>query len=247
MASSAGSCLRKWLPMSSSPTPRVAILDYGVGNLFSVKHACAGVGLEAAITSDKDELLRSNGVFLPGMGAFGDAITALHRLDVVEPLRDIAAAGKPLVGICLGLQLLMSESEEFGRHRGLGIIQGQVVHFGEPRGAGGPLKVPQVGWNRIWPSGEDGGEKWGEGPLKGIAPGEYMYFVHSYVVVPEDKSVAISMTRYGDVEFCSAVRQEKVFACQFHPERSGVKGIEIYWNLARDIRANVESGSLDVA
>jgi glutamine amidotransferase len=211
----------------------VAIVDHGLGNLFSVAQACRTVGLAATITADRGVILRADAVVLPGVGAFGDAMATLRRLDLVGPIRDLAAAGRPLVGICLGVQLLMTESCEFGQHEGLGIIEGHVVPLGQPMESGRRLKVPQVGWNRIAAPGGDATGRWSGTLLDGLPDREFMYFVHSYVVVPAAPSVVLSTTRYGDVEFCSSVRSGRVFACQFHPERSGRKGLEVYRNLRR--------------
>src|SRR5436853_5065373 len=147
-------------------------------------------------------------------------MATLHRLDLVAVLRDVAASGKPLVGICLGLQLLMTESFEFGRHKGLGIIEGQVVRFDNPMEGARKLKVPQVGWNSIYQVDNHGDAKngaWDDSPFAGIKDGEFMYFVHSYIVQPEERSVILSLSRYGQVEFCSSVQSRNIFACQFHP------------------------------
>src|SRR5438105_140231 len=130
--------------------PRVAIVDYGMGNLFSAWQACEKAGLEAVITSSAQEVMAADGVILPGVGAFGGAMETLRSLGLVPVLRNVASRGKPLFGICLGMQLLMSESEEFGRHEGLNIVKGRVVRLKDPMGNWGePLKVPHVGWNRI--------------------------------------------------------------------------------------------------
>lgn len=213
------------------PEPRVAIVDYGLGNLFSVRRACESAGLASAITSDKYETLTADAVILPGVGAFGDAMRALRELDLVTALRQVAASGKPLVGICLGMQLLMSESFEFGHHEGLGLVPGSVVALGQPCESGRRLKVPQVGWNRICPAGN-----WDKTLLEGVAPQEFMYFVHSYVVRPKDVSVVLATARYGDVEFCAALGSGSVFGCQFHPERSAAQGLRMYRNLAAMLR-----------
>jgi glutamine amidotransferase len=212
---------------------RVAIVDYGLGNLFSVEQACRAVGLCGSITAARDDIENADAVILPGVGAFGDAMTTLRRLDLVGVLRDTAATGKPLVGVCLGVQLLMSVSCEFGSHEGLGLIPGEVVPLTEPREAGRRLKVPQVGWNRISAHPRSAPERWSGTLLEGLHDGEFMYFVHSYIVVPQDPAVILSMTRYGDIEFCSSVQSRNIFACQFHPERSGRRGLDIYHNLHR--------------
>jgi len=214
----------------------VAVVDYGLGNLFSVQQACAHAEMPAAITSDRGRLAAADAVFLPGVGSFGDAMASLRRLGLVDFLKEQAAGGKPIVGICLGLQLLMTESAEFGRHEGLGIVGGRVVRFDDPREQNRILKVPQVGWNRIYPTPSpdfEGATGWTDGPLEGIKAGAYMYFVHSFYVVPQDPSVVMSVSNYGDVEFCSSLICGNIFASQFHPERSGEQGLKIYRNINR--------------
>ncbi len=204
----------------------IAIIDYGLGNLFSVKHALNAVGARAEVTSSCDKLMKADAVVLPGVGAFGDAMASLKGLGLIEALKDFVSAGKPVVGICLGMQLLMSESYEFGKHEGLGLIPGKVVRFEAPRDGNDILKVPEVGWNRIKFLG-DRGEK----VYDGVADGSYMYFVHSYYVVPEDPAMAMTLSCYGDVEFCSSIRRGNIIAFQFHPERSGKEGLAVYRNL----------------
>jgi glutamine amidotransferase len=225
------------------PVPKftqTAIIDYGLGNLYSVKHACAYAGLPAIITSSKQEILAADAVILPGVGAYGDAMSTLRNLDLVSVLRDIATSPKPLVGICLGVQLLMTESYEFGQHKGLGIIEGPVVRFSDPKEDNRRLKIPQIGWNSIYSTEPNNASKqscWDNTLLEGVANGEHMYFVHSYIVQPQDSSVVLSTSRYGNIEFCSSLQYKNVFACQFHPERSGVEGLKIYQNLARYFRS----------
>lgn len=215
-------------------TPQVAIVDYGLGNLFSVAQACAHVGLNSIITNSKKDILGADAVILPGVGAYGDAMSTLRRMDLVRVLRDIAETKTPLVGICLGLQLMMTESYEFGHHKGLGIIEGQVVGFDAPKEEERMLKVPHIGWNRI--CNPANGLPWSETLLDGIDDAEYMYFVHSFTVQPQNPNVVLSTSRYGHIEFCSCVKHHNVFACQFHPERSGPEGIKIYRNLARQLQ-----------
>ena len=231
--------------MSDAPAPRVAIVDYGMGNLFSVKNACAQAGMSAAITSRREDGVAADVVILPGIGAFGDAMRALADLDLVSVLRDVAAAGKPLLGICLGMQLFMTESHEFGRHRGLGIVDGEVVRLPE-RPEGRRLKVPHVGWSRIRPPAAAGlGEvpAWSE-PLLGAVPtGDFMYFVHSFYCLPADAGAVVTLTSYGPTEFCSGLRAGNVVGFQFHPERSGSSGLRIYANLAASLHTTWESGN----
>ncbi len=218
--------------MTNTTSAAVAIVDYGLGNLFSVARACERVGLNAEITADSKTILASRAVILPGVGAFGDAMQNLKNLDLVEPLRLVAHSGKPLIGICLGMQLLMSESEEFGLHKGLDLLPGRVVHLGRPRGTHGTLKVPEVCWNRVCrPVGKP--DRWENTPLTGLCDGVHMYFVHSFYVQPHDPAVTLATTRYGDVEYCSAVHKDNVVAFQFHPERSGSDGVNVYRNIAQ--------------
>lgn len=210
--------------------PQVAIIDYSLGNLYSIKHACEHVGINAVITSSRDDILNSDGVILPGMGAFGEAMETLHKLDLVSVLRDYAASDRPLIGICLGIQLLLSESLEFGCHKGIGIIEGDVIPLDHPLERDRELKIPQVGWNQIHAA-----KSWVDSPLKETADNEYMYFVHSFVPRPKNNEVVLSTTIYGGVEFCSSLQYKNIFACLFHPERSGSAGIRIYQQIANKI------------
>jgi glutamine amidotransferase len=232
--------------MADSEQIRAAIVDYSLGNLFSVKHACAYAGMEGFITSSKEEILAADAVILPGVGAYGDAMNNLRKLDLVGLLQDIAASGKLLIGICLGQQLFMTESYEFGTHKGLGLIEGPVVRFENPTTTFGEevraLKVPQVGWNRICKpnhhAGPLGGEDglWTGTPLEGLQEGEFMYFVHSFYTKPENPDVILTTSEYGNIKFCSSLRHGNIFACQFHPERSGPQGLHVYENIATLIR-----------
>lgn len=224
------------------PTPATVIVDFGLGNLFSVQKACAAVGLSTGITSCRRAIAAAQGIILPGVGAFGDAMRNLERLDLVGPLREAAAREKPIIGICLGMQLLLSESEEFGLHRGLSLISGRVRKFDCPRSAHGKFKVPQVGWNTVHiPDGD--GAAWIDSPLHTTDDGEAFYFVHSYYAEPADARDVLAVTRYGDFEFCSSVRRENVVGFQFHPERSGPAGLRIYAAIAEFIRRNGASAS----
>jgi len=215
--------------------PKVAIVDYALGNLYSIKHACERVGLESIITSSRDEILQADGVLLPGMGAYGEAMQTLHKLDLVTVLQDYAASGRPLIGICLGIQLLLTESYEFGNHKGLGIIEGAVIPLDHPHEGERELKIPQVGWNQLHAS-----RSWDGTPLEDIPNNEYMYFVHSFVPKPQDVNVVLATTKYGGVEFCSSIQQKNIFACLFHTERSGVAGLRIYQNLAVQFKQRIQ-------
>ena len=220
--------------MSGLTEPIVAIVDYGMGNLFSIKNACENVGLSAAVTSDPETIANSRAVILPGVGAFGDAMVHLKELDLITPIRETAFSGKPFLGICLGMQLLVSRSFEFGEHQGLDIIKGDVVKFEDPVDEmARKLKVPQVGWNHVF-AGEKA--RWEGSLLAGVPEGEFMYFVHSYYVKPDEDDVVLSVSKYGNIQFCSSLAQGNIWACQFHPERSGIKGMKLYENFARYIK-----------
>lgn len=210
---------------------RVAIVDYRMGNIFSVQLACERVGLNAFLTNRSEEIFAADAVLLPGVGAFGDAMQTLRDFGLVETLKEVASSGKPFMGICLGMQLLMTTSCEFGKHAGLDILPGEVIRLKEKeKGNGLPLKVPQVGWNQIFPA--EGKDFADADFYRGLNPGAYMYFVHSYYVRPESADCVLTETAYGPLRFCSSLRRGNLFACQFHPERSGPDGLKIYQNFA---------------
>jgi glutamine amidotransferase len=201
----------------------ITIIDYGMGNLRSVQKGFERLGFTAKVTSDPGEVERAGKLVLPGVGAFRDCMDNLRSGGFVEPIKRHIAAGHPFLGICLGLQLLFTESEEFGRHQGLGIIPGRVVRFpSEMRQGGEELKVPHMGWNQITVCRE--------APIfKGVADGSSVYFVHSYYVVPEDEGVVATVTDYG-ISFCSSIWRDNVMATQFHPEKSQKVGLAMLKN-----------------
>lgn len=222
--------------MSELSKPTIAIVDYGLGNIFSVKQACEHAGMQAHVTSSPKEIANAQAVLLPGVGAFADAMGALSRLDLISPIHDLIATGRPFFGVCLGLQLLLTESYEFSLTKGLGVIPGSVVRF-EFSDPAKNLKVPQVSWNRIYrprlsETVAADIDPWKSTPLDGISDGSFMYFVHSYYARPADPRVITSLTKYGEIEFCSSFCFNNVFAMQFHPERSGPGGLEIYRKIA---------------
>jgi glutamine amidotransferase len=197
----------------------IAIIDYGLGNLESVRYALDRLGERSALTSDPAGIASADGVILPGVGAFGRAMEKLRQLELLETTRQAAESGRPFLGICLGLQLLFSQSEEHGLHEGLGIIPGRVVRLD------GGLTVPHMGWNQVRQ------EK--PSPLfTSIADGSFFYFAHSYYAVPDDGRAVIGTTDHGGRRPC-VVQQEMVFAAQFHPEKSGSTGLQMLKNFCR--------------
>ncbi|HKW86472.1 MAG TPA: imidazole glycerol phosphate synthase subunit HisH [Nitrospiraceae bacterium] len=206
----------------------IAIIDYGMGNLRSVHKAFEAVGHEAVVTRAPQVLSDASHVVLPGVGAFADCMANLQRYGLIEPIQRSIASGKPFLGICLGLQLLFSESEEFGVHKGLGIVPGKVRRFQAADGSSGSsgsvtrLKVPHMGWNALAIQRE-------APPLRGVEAAAYVYFVHSYYVEPLDPMVISTVTEYG-VSFVSSIWRENIFACQFHPEKSQSVGLRIVRN-----------------
>lgn len=202
----------------------IAIVDYDMGNLRSVQKAFEAVGYRAVVTRDPKTIADAGHVVLPGVGAFGDCMRNLEAYGLAEPVTRAIASGKPFLGICLGLQLLFSESEEFGTHQGLGVIPGKVVRFSSSSSAGSaqPLKVPHMGWNSI-------AVRKRSPALDGVSEGAYMYFVHSYYVVPDDPAVVCTTTDYGG-SFVSSVARDNIFACQFHPEKSQAGGLRLIQN-----------------
>jgi len=193
------------------------IIDYGMGNLRSVEKAVEAVGGLPAISGDPDVIRRAGRLILPGVGAFGDAMENLRRDGVDQAIIKAVGGGTPLLGLCLGLQLLFTESDEFGSHTGLNLIPGKVRRFREPG-----LRVPHVGWNQIEGVRSD--------PLlEGIAEGSYFYFVHSYYVEPENAEDVLCWTEYGR-RFCSIAHSGNVWGAQFHPEKSQHSGLHLLRN-----------------
>jgi glutamine amidotransferase len=203
--------------------PKIVIIDYGMGNLRNVQKGFEHVGFDAKVTRNKREVGMASAVVLPGVGAFRDCMKNLEWYGLIEPLLQSIEKGKPYLGICLGLQVLFSESEEFGAHRGLDVIKGKVVRFKpDPE-----HKVPHMGWNTVEiVRGAPG--------LRGIEGGDFFYFVHSYYVVPEEREVIATLTTYG-IPFASSVWKDNLFATQFHPEKSQQRGLRLLENFARSI------------
>ena len=205
----------------------IAIIDYGMGNLRSVQKGFERVGAAATVTRDAAEIERADGVVLPGVGAFGACMENLRGYGLVDVVRRTVESGKPFLGICLGMQLLFEESEEFGPVQGLGLLRGRVVRFAD---RGDPdLRIPHMGWNQIRARQDSP-------VLRDIEDDSAVYFVHSYYVEPADPAVIATTTDYGG-EFVSAVARDNVFACQFHPEKSQRIGLTMLRNFAAHVGA----------
>ncbi|MCA9062949.1 MAG: imidazole glycerol phosphate synthase subunit HisH [Planctomycetaceae bacterium] len=215
---------------------RIQIVDYRLGNLFSVLQACRQVGFDAFVSASPDQLNDVDGILLPGVGAFGNAMENLHQLGLLEALRTTVLAGKPMFGICLGMQLLFEESEEFGQHEGLGLLPGRIRRLPEQQLDGRKLRVPNIGWHRIQFTQASASH-----PLRnGIADGQHMYFVHSYYAAPAASSDCLTMTQYGNLQYCSGVARDNIVGVQFHPEKSAQEGLLFYRNWAHQLRERKE-------
>ena len=202
----------------------INIIDYEMGNLRSVEKAFESLGFKVRVSADPRDIETADKVVLPGVGAFRDCVTNLRNGGFVAPLLEHIAAGKPMLGICVGMQMLFDVSEEFGTHQGLGLIPGRVVRFPSGMEAGGErLKVPHMGWNNLRiekPS-----------PLfRGVADGCFVYFVHSYYCAAEHPADIAASCCYGDIEFCASVWRDNIMATQFHPEKSQDVGLQIFRN-----------------
>jgi len=209
----------------------IAIIDSGIANLRSVEKGFERVGVPARVVREPSHLRDAAGIVLPGVGAFADGIATLERAGFIDPIRHAIESGKPVLGICLGLHFLFSESEEFGLHKGLDLLRGRVRRF--PHGArssslipqSSVLKVPHMGWNRVYLRRD--------APImEGIPDGSYFYFVHSFYVDPEDDGVAAGVTEYG-IPFTSLIWRDNLFATQFHPEKSQALGLRLLANFGR--------------
>ncbi|ABX43201.1 imidazole glycerol phosphate synthase subunit HisH [Lachnoclostridium phytofermentans] len=198
----------------------IAIIDYDAGNLRSVQKALQFIGEEVVITRDHDEIMNSGKVILPGVGAFGDAMQKLHSYHLINTIKEVADCGKPLLGICLGQQLMFEGSEESEGIEGLGLLPGKIIRIPE----GGGLKIPHIGWNNL-------NITQGDSLYQDITGTPYVYFVHSYYLKSEDRSIVAATTEYGTL-IDASVEKNNIYACQFHPEKSGEIGLKILKNFA---------------
>lgn len=204
--------------------PTIAVVDYGVGNLYSVRRALEHCGATVTLAATAADVEAADRLLLPGVGAFADGMAGLRARGLIDPIQRFARTGKPLLGICLGMQMLASVGEEFGEHAGLGLIPGRVVPIRRIGTDGKPRKIPHVGWSALAaPPGVD----WGRTLLDGSPHGTAVYLVHSYRVVPDDESHVLAECIYGGHPIVAAVRSANVTGCQFHPEKSGPAGLRM--------------------
>ena len=210
---------------------KIALIDYGAGNLRSVANALREIGEDPIIAASPADLEGATHLILPGVGSFGDCMAELGKRDLVEPIRDWVAAGRPYFGICLGYQILFDGSEESPGVGGLGIVPGEVRRFGQTAG----LKIPHMGWNSVVPGNPESGN-W-----QGLGPEPYFYYVHSYFPVPADRSVIAAETEYGSDKFAAAIEMPNLLACQYHPEKSQDAGLLLIRNFLRCSSSEVEA------
>ncbi len=215
-------------PGTPRPSGCVVVVDYGMGNLRSAQKGLEKAGVRAVVSSDPAVVRSADGVVLPGVGAFRDCMKNLTDAGLVDPVLEAIEGNRPFLGICLGMQLLMSVSEEFGIHKGLDVLPGRVVRFPARK----DLKVPHMGWNRVHYATRS--------PLfQGIPDGSFFYFVHSYYVVPDQASAVAGWTDYGE-RFCSVLARGNLFATQFHPEKSHRHGLKVLENFGRIVAGHKE-------
>jgi glutamine amidotransferase len=209
-------------------TCTVVVVDYGVGNLLSVTRALDHVGAEVVQTSRPAKIEAADRVLLPGVGAFGDGMAGLAERRLVEPIKRFAERERPFLGICLGMQMMLQESQEFGRHAGLGLIPGKVVAV-PPTGAdGAPHKIPHIGWNRLQPAADGNG--WDDTILAGLPANAAGYFVHSFMAAPAAPRHRLADCDYDGRAITAAIARGHLYGCQFHPEKSGPVGLKILEN-----------------
>jgi glutamine amidotransferase len=200
----------------------VVVIDYGAGNILSVSRALRQVGAAAMVTDDPVEVERADRVLLPGVGAFPRAMRKLHERGLVRAIQSFAASGRPFLGICLGMQIMLDESEEFGHHEGLGLIPGKVVAIPDSTPTGERMKVPCIGWAEIFPPEDN---NWTDTILKDAAPPSYFYFVHSYQACPVYQAHRLAVADYSGRKITAAVKHCNLTGLQFHPEKSGPLGL----------------------
>ena len=203
---------------------KIVIIDYGIGNVKSIINAFENQGTKTILSRDRDIILGADGVILPGVGAFSHGMNNLRKYGLVTIIKDYVKTGKPLLGICLGMQMLLERSEEFGSTKGIGLIKGKVIKL--PVNQTNLVKLPHISWSEIKPKKVE----WKNTILNNIDISSNMYFVHTFVAKPDNEYEVLSTAEYSGVEFCSSLKKDNVYGCQFHPEKSAKHGLTIIKN-----------------
>jgi glutamine amidotransferase len=211
--------------------PNVVVIDYGMGNLLSVTRAFEYCGAAVIVTDSPTLIADAERVVLPGVGAFADGMKGLKKKKLIDAIKKFSSKNKPFLGICLGMQMMMDVSEEFGMHKGLGIVRGKVAIIPQVGSNGSFHKIPHIGWNGL--RLPDSRKNWERTILEGIAPGEFVYFVHSYSVVPDNNVNELAQCQYNGLHLSAAINSGNLYGCQFHPEKSGEVGVKIIKNFLR--------------
>ncbi len=210
--------------------PTVTVVDYGAGNILSVTRALAHVGALATVSDDPVVVARADRILLPGVGAFGKAMDELAKRRLIEPLRAYAASGRPFLGICLGMQLMLEESAEFGRQEGLGLIAGKVQPIPAVTATGEPHKIPHIGWNVLVPPSP---KRWQGTVFEGLKSGDSMYFVHSFAAQPDHQEDRLADVDYNGQKISAAIQKKNLTGIQCHPEKSGATGLHVLRNFVK--------------
>ena len=205
---------------------KITIIDYGCGNILNLIRAIEFLGYEAETTRDKEKIIDSSHVILPGVGAFGTAVKQLEKYNLYNPILEYAKLNKPLLGICLGMQLLFTVSYEFGIHNGLGLIEGEVTKISNKKNK--EIKIPHMGWNEIYPNNDK--KEWRNKILKNVLIGKSFYFVHSFVGQTKNLNSTVAICNYFNIPIPAIVSINNIFGCQFHPEKSGDNGLTVLKN-----------------
>ena len=205
---------------------KITIIDYGCGNILNLARAIKFIGYEVDITHDKNKIINSSYVILPGVGAFGNAMKQIEKYNLHNTILEYAKSNKPLLGICLGMQILLTVSYEFGVHKGLGLIEGKVIKISNEKNK--EIKIPHIGWNEIYPNNNK--KEWKNKILKNSSIGKSFYFVHSFVCITKDYDSTIAVCNYSDISIPAVIATGNVFGCQFHPEKSANNGLTVLKN-----------------
>ena len=205
---------------------KITIIDYGCGNILNLARAIKFIGYEVDITHDKNKIINSSYVILPGVGAFGNAMKQIEKYNLHNTILEYAKSNKPLLGICLGMQILLTVSYEFGAHEGLGLIERKVIKISNEKNK--EIKIPHMGWNEIYPNNNK--KEWKNKILKNSSIGKSFYFVHSFVCITKDYDSTIAVCNYSDISIPAVVATGNVFGCQFHPEKSADNGLAVLKN-----------------